>query len=311
MRGSKRLLMVLLALIILVSGAGVTAKPAQASGCIAYHTVRYGESLSWIARYYGVYWPYLAQVNGVRPPRYTIYPGQVLCIPSGSGPYYPPGPSPINTGGRTWSFSVTGMVANANVTIQTHNFPNNVIFKVRMGRYSGGGYDWVNLPDLDTGNGGSFSATFTIPAQFSGANQLVLRLIQHKKNGKTFSMDQVFYNRPSGGTGGIPGPGYYPPYYYWGIPTIWIVSVVRDTSVTIQTHNFPPGLTFDVLMGPMGTRGVGGYHVGTINSGAGGTLVATFSIPPQLYGSYQIAIRTQNWATGYYSYNWFYNSTTY
>jgi hypothetical protein len=86
---------------------------------------------------------------------------------------------------------------------------------------------------------------------------------------------------------------------------------VRDNSVTIQTSNFPPGLNFDVLMGPMGTRGVGGYYVGTLYSGTGGSLSATFPIPAQLYGSYQIAIRTQNMPSGYFSYNWFYNNTAY
>jgi len=59
----KRVLFAVLALVILVGGMGVSAQPAQAAGCTYYHTVRYGESLSWIGRYYNVYWPYLAQVN--------------------------------------------------------------------------------------------------------------------------------------------------------------------------------------------------------------------------------------------------------
>jgi hypothetical protein len=62
-------------------------------------------------------------------------------------------------------------------------------------------------------------------------------------------------------------------------------------------------------MGPMGTRGVGGYNMGSFNSGAGGTMTQTFAIPAALYGSYRISIRTQNSPTGYYSYNWFYNNT--
>jgi hypothetical protein len=63
-------------------------------------------------------------------------------------------------------------------------------------------------------------------------------------------------------------------------------------------------------MGPMGTRGHG-YYVTTFNSGGGGSMTLTFAIPPQLYGAYQISIRTQNQWSGYYSYNWFYNNTTY
>lgn len=302
----RRILMLTLALALVLGGAGISAAPAQASGiCVTYHTVRAGETLSWIGRFYGVYWPYLAQVNGILPPNYTIYVGQVLCIPS-SG-YVPPSTPPSS--GRTWSFSVVSVVPNASVTIQTYNFPDNVKFKARMGRYTtAGGTDWVNLPDFDSQGGGSLTLTFAIPAALSGKSPLVLRLIQNKKNGKTFILDRVFYNVPGGGTGGIPGP-VYPPVT-GVIPTIWIVSVVRDTSVTIQTRNFPPGLVFEVLMGPMGTRGIGGIPVGTLNSGAGGTLTATFPIPPALHGSYRIAIRTQNLSTGYYSYNWFYNNTT-
>jgi hypothetical protein len=85
--------------------------------------------------------------------------------------------------------------------------------------------------------------------------------------------------------------------------------VERDTSVTIRTANFPAGQAFTVRMGAMGTRGVGGVVVATTDSGTGGTLEATYSIPEALKGSYQIAIRLES-PSGYYSYNWFYNSTT-
>ena len=65
-------------------------------------------------------------------------------------------------------------------------------------------------------------------------------------------------------------------------------------------------------MGPMGTRGVGGYYVTTVDAGSGGTATFTFDIPSQLAGSYQIAIRLQSkLGTGYYAYNWFYNNTAY
>jgi len=321
MRYLKRVTMALLVLVILVSGMGASAQPAQAASCGNYHTVRYGESLSWIGRYYGVYWPYLAQINGIRGPRYTVYAGQVLCIAGYSGGshggypqygWYPP--YGYNAGNlRTWSFQVVEVVANTSVTIRTYNAPSNIRLNVRIGAPSGNQYDWIELGDLDTASGGTQTYILSIPAQFANANPMKMRLTQTKKNGKVFQQDQIFYNGSyTGGTGGIPNWGYYPPYYgYSPIPTIWITSVVENNSVTIQTRNFPAGVTFDVLMGPMGTRGIGGLYVGTLNSGAGGTLSATFTIPPELYGRRQIAIRTQNNWTGYYSYNWFYNNTTY
>ncbi len=319
MRYIKRVTMALLVLVILVGGMGASAQPAQAASCGTYHTVRFGESLSWIGRYYGISWPYLAQINGIRGPRYTVYAGQVLCITGNRGGY-PPAPYyyygyqyPGNV--RTWSFMVTQVVAKTSVTIQTYNTPSNIRLTVNIGAPNGNKYDWVVLGDLDTASGGTQTYILSIPAQFANANPMKMRLTQTKKNGKVFQQDQIFYNGNfTGGTGGIPTPGwgYYSPYYYYGaIPTIWITSVVADTSVTIQTRNFPANVTFDVLMAPMGTRGVGGIKVGTIDSGAGGTLSATFTVPPELRGWRQIAIRTQNNWTGYYSYNWFYNNTTY
>ncbi len=92
------------------------------------------------------------------------------------------------------------------------------------------------------------------------------------------------------------------------VPTVSVTKVVRDTSVTIVTANFPPNQTFTVLMGQIGTLGVNGVPAGTLASGTGGALTGTFTIPAQLAGAPAIAIRLQSPA-GYYSYNWFYNAT--
>ena len=310
----KKMLMILFITAVLIGGSGFAAKPAQASGCAYYHVVRQGQTLSGIARWYGAYWPYLAQINGIQSPRYRIYTGQVLCINFGGyGGRYTTYPTytPTTTSGTGWDFAVSSVTQNTSVTIRTHNFPSNVLFKAKMGRSSGGGYVWVDLPDVDSGAGGSFDVTFNIPSQLQGASQLVVRLSQNKKNGKTFTQDGWFSNVSGGsGTGGR-GVIYDPYNYYRGtIPTIWIVSVVRNSSVTIRTANFPANTNFQVLMGPIGARGFG-YHVTTFNSGAGGAMTLTFPIPPQLYGSHQISIRTQNNWTGHFSYNWFFNNTAY
>lgn len=92
------------------------------------------------------------------------------------------------------------------------------------------------------------------------------------------------------------------------IPTISITGVVPDQTVSVMTYNYPANQDFVVTMGPMGSLGIDGYYVTTINSGAGGSFAATFAIPEPLKGSAQIAIRLQS-AQGYYSYNWFYNNT--
>jgi LysM repeat protein len=64
--------------------------PPGGSGCVAYHTARYGETLAGIARAYGVSTWALMQANNISNPN-RIYAGQTLCIPGGSGwPEQPP-----------------------------------------------------------------------------------------------------------------------------------------------------------------------------------------------------------------------------
>ena len=92
------------------------------------------------------------------------------------------------------------------------------------------------------------------------------------------------------------------------VPTFTIVGVVRDKSVTIKTANFPANRSFEVLMGPIGTKGINGTAAGNVNSGKGGSIEATIQIPAKFKGSGQIAIRLESGP--YYSYNWFYNNTT-
>jgi len=93
------------------------------------------------------------------------------------------------------------------------------------------------------------------------------------------------------------------------IPTFSITAVVKDTSVTIKTANFPANKTFTARMGLIGTKAIGGIVVGTFNSGAGGVLTLTFNIPAALKGQARIAIRTDASSGGYLSYNWFWNGT--
>jgi hypothetical protein len=93
------------------------------------------------------------------------------------------------------------------------------------------------------------------------------------------------------------------------IPTFEIQGVTEGDKVTIVTANFPANYNFTVRMGYFGTKGVDGILVGTVNSGAGGSLKWTFPIPVALQDESAIAIRTDSTYGGYYSYNWFNNTT--
>ena len=301
MKQFRYLSIILIVMAILVSSLGFSVQTAQAASCKYYHYVRYGQSLSWIGAYYGVAWKDIASVNGIKSP-YKIYTGQKLCIP-----YYGSGYTTVSyaPSWKNWNFSVIGVVQNSSVTIKTSNFPDNMLYAVEIG-CSSCGTAAASVGNLDSDKGGTFKQVFTIPAGFSGVTNLWIRLTQtNNSDAKT----QYFTNATVYGSGGK----YYPvyTYKYYNIPTIHINSVVRNSTVTFTTYNFPANHTFTVLMGSMGSRGVNGYNAGTFNSGSGGTMTLTFNIPSQMYGAHQIAIRTQSTSGGYYSYNWFYNNTAY
>jgi len=83
---------------LVIPGRGTT--PAQPTPSGQTYTVRRGDTLSAIARRYGVSMWALAQANSIRNPSF-IYVGQVLRIPGGGSPVPPsPSPSPAPTGGR-------------------------------------------------------------------------------------------------------------------------------------------------------------------------------------------------------------------
>ncbi|MCC6146946.1 MAG: hypothetical protein IT308_05200 [Anaerolineaceae bacterium] len=205
------------------------------------------------------------------------------------------------TGGPAYSgvptFSILSVVQDSTVTIKANNFPAGLDFKVRMGAYGTLGIGGIEVATTNSGAGGSFEATYTIPASLAGSYQIAIRL---ESSAGYYAYNWFYNNTTSGGTGGP---------VYTGIPTFSIVSVVNNSHVTVQTSNLPPSQNFTVRMGPYGSLGIGGIEVATINSGAGGSQTFTFTIPAALYGSSQIAIRMDS-PIGYYAFNWFYNTTT-
>ena len=224
-------------------------------------------------------------------------------------------PGPTSTPGPTKTpvtpfviptFSITSVVKDSSVTITTANFPANDSFNVRMNYMGTKGIGGALVATQASGAGGTFTATYTIPDFLKGQYQIAIRLESPTSGYFAFNW---FYNNTTGGTGGNPVPTSTsaPPFT---IPTFNIQSVVKNTSVTILTNNFPANDSFTVTMGYMGTKGINGIVVGTQPSGAGGAFTATYTVPAALQGQYQIAIRLQSPTSGYYAYNWFYNNTT-
>ncbi len=92
------------------------------------------------------------------------------------------------------------------------------------------------------------------------------------------------------------------------MPVFWITGVSADNTVTIKTTDLSPNYTYDVYMNAYGTMGIGGTKVDSISSGSGGVQTFTLTIPSSLHGHSRIAIRLVSQTSGYYGYNWFWNS---
>jgi hypothetical protein len=201
------------------------------------------------------------------------------------------------------TFTIDSVDKWVSVTITTKNFPANDTFNVTMGVFGTKGVGGISAGSQASGAGGSFTATYNIPAALKD-NALIAIRLQSPTSG--YYSYNWFYNN-TGGTGGNPPPPTPAPFT---IPTFKIDAVVRNDSVTITTANFPANDSFVVTMGYMGTRGVNGVVVGNQDSGAGGSFTETYSIPAELKDLYQISIRLQSPTSGYYSFNWFYNNST-
>ncbi len=204
------------------------------------------------------------------------------------------------------TISITSIQAGQTVTIQTHNFPANTTFNVTMGKMGTKGVGGTHVGQIQSGGGGSFAATFTIPEGLKNEAQIAIRAQS------THTNPYYAFNWFNNNTAPVVNPPTTSPgTVYTGIPTFKITAVTAGQSVTIQTNNFPANQTFAVTMGKMYTRGIGGVHVGDLQSSTGGTLTATFNIPEALKNDARIAIRAQTTlANPYYAFNWFYNNTT-
>lgn len=217
------------------------------------------------------------------------------------------GPTATPVPNATAVFSISSVVVNQTVTITTKGFPANDTFQVLMGKIGTRGVDGVKVDSFNSGSGGVFAKTFNIPAELKDQRQIAIRL--ESTTSGHYSYNWFWNNTGSSGipNTGVSSPTATPGTTTWVVPTFSISGVSADSTVTIKTANFPASDSFDVLMGKFGTRGVGGVKVDTVNSGAGGTLSLTFTIPAELKGQSLIAIRLQSPTSGYYSYNWFLN----
>ena len=212
--------------------------------------------------------------------------------------------APAQAQTATPTMHIDSAVTDVSVTFTTYDFPPNQDFDLTMGKMGTLGIDGWIVDTINSGAGGSATYTYPIPDAFLGDYQISIRL----QSAQGYYAYNWFYNDTSGTPGVTPPPS---DGDYTGIPTFSIVSANADQDVTILTNNFPANQSFAITIGEMGTLGIDGIVVDTIESGAGGAIQRTFTIPAELHGRYQLSIRAQTaHANPYYAYNWFYNNTS-
>jgi hypothetical protein len=94
------------------------------------------------------------------------------------GPTVTPGPS--STPGSVFNgiptFSIQSVVKDDTVTIRTNNFPANQTFTVRMGLFGTLASGGTVVGTTDSGGGGTFTATYTIPPDLVGQGKIAIRM---------------------------------------------------------------------------------------------------------------------------------------
>ena len=199
------------------------------------------------------------------------------------------------------TFDVTDVIKDTSVTIYTYDFPANKTFTVFMGKIDTKGIGGVESGTSNSGSGGSYQDTFSIPAELIGEPAIAIRL----ESPDGYYSYNWFTNEDLSGGNGTTLPADEADEN-GTVPNFDIIEVKVDENVTIQTQNFPPNQTFIVTMGDIESKGVGGIEVTQTSSGAGGEFIETYTIPDELKGEQLISIRLES-EQDYYAYNWFIN----
>lgn len=201
------------------------------------------------------------------------------------------------------TFSIKAVEAGKTVTILARDFPKDVEFVVLMGKMWTQGKNGIPSGVITSSGTDAFEATFDIPDELVGETRIAIRL--EAKTGGWFAYNW-FWNKTASSQP-TQEPTQQPPVVKY--PSFNIKAVEKDKTVTVEGINFPANTGFVVRMGKMWTQGINGIEVATFDSGAGGSFEATFDIPAELVGLWQISIRMDATSGGWYAFNWFWNNT--
>lgn len=195
------------------------------------------------------------------------------------------------------SIEIVSVKADQSVTIRGVNFPVNVNFSVRMDVAGNLAIDGIVVKEFNSGSGGAFQATYTIPAELRGVKTIAIRL----ESASGYFAYNWFNNRTAetdpADDDVIPVTGEKPYIRFSGVK--------QNEAVTVEAFNFPANVNFSVRVGPYYTFFRDYVVVTTINSGAGGSFKFTLNLPAVVKDVELVTVRLDG--GGRYAFNAFKN----
>ena len=177
-------------LIVLALFAGALPQPAYAATpaaatatCAQNYTVVAGDTLSKVADTYNTTVAALAAANNLTSP-YTLYVGQVLCIPGSS--------TSGSSGSTTTSTKPTIKleVGATRITVTVTNFTTKRMYYVKIAPDRPNPNDWNSIGRMKVGKTGTATKSFRIPKNLIPSKYLIVCL-------KNNVNDAVFCSRIS------------------------------------------------------------------------------------------------------------------
>ncbi|HPS47401.1 MAG TPA: hypothetical protein PKX37_02865 [Flexilinea sp.] len=146
------------------------------------------------------------------------------------------------------SYTITSVTVDQSVSILTLNFPADTEFIVRMKDLNSVS-DYIDVAKFNTQSGGSFTATFPIPAELVGKKSIGMLL----SNNNGIEIPSTFSNEAMTETVATVCD-------YSVLPSFTIDSVVKGKSITVTTGTFPANQSFTVKMGYYAAGAPAAHH---------------------------------------------------
>jgi hypothetical protein len=196
--------------------------------------------------------------------------------------------------------TILSSVAKTEVEVKVFNLPKEVDFDVTIGAFGTRGVGGTKVAEFNSGDGGTQTFTFTVPAAYKENYKLSIRL----DSGIWYAFDWWVNNPAAAPAGGVVVPDVNAGYV--GYPTTTILSSVAKTEVEVKVFNLPKEVDFDVTISEFGKRGLSGQKVAEFNSGDGGTQTFTFTVPDAYKENYKLSIRLDSGI--WYAFDWWVNN---